>query len=117
MTVCYEAIGRAGGRYACLEYVPPDWQKRRAIVPTFVLGYEMFGRRVALTGPYERKANNKLRDAAARWFVTMQNLWERGEIKSHPVQVLEAGWSGVLGGLDVLKNGGVSGKKLVVRVD
>jgi hypothetical protein len=115
--ICYAAIGRAGGRYASLEYCPPHLQTRQAISSDFVFGYEMFGKRVALGGAYEREAKAELRDAAVRWFGVMHPLWEKGEVRAHPVKTLPGSWKGVLNGLDILRKGGVSGHKLVVRVD
>jgi hypothetical protein len=77
----------------------------------------MFGKRVALGGAYEREAKAELRDAAVRWFGVMHPLWEKGEVRAHPVKTLPGSWKGVLNGLDILRKGGVSGHKLVVRVD
>ncbi|KAF2185496.1 GroES-like protein [Zopfia rhizophila CBS 207.26] len=115
-SICFAAIGRAGGRYASLEYCPSHLQIRRAIHPDFVLGYEMFGKPVALTGPYKREPAPEKRKAAVEWYKTFTSLCEERRIKAHPVRNVEGVLEGVLEGINMLKNEGVSGYKLVVRM-
>ena len=41
--ICFGAVYRDGGRYACLEAFDPVWSTRRRVVIENVLGYEMLG--------------------------------------------------------------------------
>jgi hypothetical protein len=61
----------------------------------------------------EREANPELREFAKKWFVTVQELLEKGLLKPHPIQKMDGGLDEVMTGLDMLKNKQVSGKKLV----
>lgn len=80
------------------------------------MGYEIFGKVVALEGEYGRRADEAKKERAVQWCGEMQGLVESGEVRSHPVRVLEGGWKGVLEGLGRLRKGEVRGEKLVVRV-
>lgn len=62
-----------------------------------------------------------VRTELVQWYIgifgpVMQALLDEGKIKSHPVSVGMGGLDGVLGGLEELKGGKVSGKKLVYRI-
>ncbi|KAK3689260.1 putative zinc binding dehydrogenase [Podospora appendiculata] len=121
--ISFAAMGRAGGRYACLEGVKDDWRTRRAIRVKEVMGFEGFGHEVALAGDktYSRKANLELYDRANGWAVEMQAALDQGLIKCHPVREMEGdgqgGWvNAVVRGLEMLQRGEVRGQKLVVRV-
>ncbi|TGJ81691.1 hypothetical protein E0Z10_g7079 [Xylaria hypoxylon] len=112
---CYAAIGRTGGSYVSLEQVPGEMlSKRRAVRAKFVLGYEAFGREVPLSKGYGCAADPEKIAFAARYLRVFQGLLDKGALKMHPVQELGGELSGVLGGLQMLKAGSVSGKQLVV---
>ena len=113
---CYAAMGRAGGRYVCLEACPEEWCTRKAIKKEFVMGYEIFGKRIALGGEYGRDADVTKFLAAVAWRKEMQGLLDAGKVSSHPAEVLGGGWSAVLLGLERLKKGDVKGVKLIVKV-
>ena len=51
-----------------------------------------------------------------KWWHVAQKLLFAGKIKSHRVEVRSGGLDGILSGLDDLKNGKVSGKKLVYQI-
>lgn len=116
--VCYAAVGRAGGHYVCLEMQPPEaLASRKAVTSEFLMGYDMFGKRIALPGEYGREANEERHVAGRRWCAEMSRLLAEGKIKSHPIKVLEGGWQGIIDGLETLRKGEVSGTKLVVRIN
>ena len=46
--ICFSALSRAGGRYACLEDCPDSWRTRRAVKVKVVMGFEMQGHDVDL---------------------------------------------------------------------
>lgn len=49
--LCFKALARTGGRYACLEGFQTAWQTRRVVKVKEVMGYEVLGRSVDLGGP------------------------------------------------------------------
>ena len=51
-----------------------------------------------------------------KWWPVAQKLLFEGKVKPHRVEVRPGGLDGILDGLDDLKNGKVSGKKLVYRI-
>lgn len=115
--VCYAAMGRAGGRYVCLELQPPEaLSSRKAVTSEFLMGYDMFGKQIALPGDYGREANEERHQAGRKWCVELGRLLAEGKIKSHPIKVLEGGWQSIIDGLELLRKGEVSGTKLVVRL-
>ena len=80
----------------------------------------MFGRRIALGGNYDIDADPKARDFARRWYAVVETLVAEAKIKPHPAHVVESagGWmEAVLSGLRLLRDKGVSGEKLVVKLD
>ncbi|RYP47487.1 hypothetical protein DL768_006459 [Monosporascus sp. mg162] len=116
--VCYRAIQRVGGRYASLELVSDELlRKRRAVKPAFVMAPEVYGSEVKLAKGYERPPNAENQKLAVRFFRVFQRLVDEGKLVAHPLQVLEGGLDGVLAGLDLLKSGSVSGKKLVALME
>lgn len=112
-------MGRAGGRYACLEGLNEAWRTRRAIRVKEVMGFEGLGVRVDL-GPkaatYSREANQELFGVCARWATEMQSLVDAERVKPHPVREAAGQWDGIIKGLGMLQRGEVRGQKLVVRI-
>lgn len=118
MPLCYAAISRAGGRYACLELPSAAaLGAREAVSWRFVMGYEVYGREIALGKGYMREGKEEHRSQAARWAEEVQKLMDAGLIKGHPVEVLDGKWEeSVPKGLERLRTGEVRGVKLVARV-
>lgn len=114
---CYKAIGRTGGRYVALEMVPDELRVRRAVRAKVVLGYEAFGRDVALSKGYESSGDPKKFDLVVKYFRILQKYLDDGTLRTHPIQTLEGGFEGILQGLQVLQSGSISGKKLVAIID
>lgn len=126
VAVCLASIARTGGRYASLEHVPGALlAPRRAVRTSMVLAAEASGDEVRLTedgtGPYDSPARGEKRDLAVKMFSgVFPRLLGQGRLRPHPVEVLnpQGGRSleAVVPGLQRLKAGDVSGKKLVVLV-
>ncbi|SPO01913.1 related to C.carbonum toxD protein [Cephalotrichum gorgonifer] len=117
--VCFGALGRTGGRYACLEAFDEAWRTRRAVRVEVVLGYEMWGNRVLLGEKetvYSRPASEEKLKVTIRWAGEMQELLDKGLIEAHPLQEVGRGWGAIIEGLHMLRNGEVRGRKLVVRI-
>ncbi|KAI9697555.1 MAG: hypothetical protein M1820_007754 [Bogoriella megaspora] len=124
-SLCFAAIARTGGRYACLEEFRNTWRTRRVVKVKEVMGYEVLERRVDLGPPgsvYTRGVNEAAAELGRSWAGEMQNLLDRGLVEAHPVQEVvgrgeEGMWAdNVMAGLEELRTGGVRGRKLVVRI-
>ncbi|KAI0410950.1 putative zinc-binding dehydrogenase family oxidoreductase [Xylaria grammica] len=116
VTCCYASMRRIGGRYACLEFCPPELQTRRAVRAEFVMALEVFGKDVDLPGGYGRQSSAEKKNEAVRWFRLFQKLLDAGEIRPHPFQLLPPNFEGVMEGLALLQRGDISGTKLVALV-
>ncbi|KAL1872945.1 hypothetical protein Daus18300_004083 [Diaporthe australafricana] len=127
--VCFGALARTGGRYACLEHFQHAWRTRRVVRVKEVMGYEVLGRSVDLGGPestYTRGENQAAVEAGREWAAELQALLDKGALQAHPTQQVspsdEKGSSScpwaraVESGLQTLMVGGVRGRKLVVRI-
>ncbi|KAI1500225.1 zinc-binding dehydrogenase [Biscogniauxia marginata] len=116
-TCCFSALGRPGGRYACLEACPADWRTREVVKAEFIMSLEVFGKEVKLGGEYGRLADPRKHDMATKYSRVFQRLLDEGSIRAHPTEVVGRGFESILGGLQQLKSGSVSGKKLVVLLE
>lgn len=117
VTCCYGALGRPGGRYACLEQCEAEWRTRNVVQAEFVMSLEVLGKKVELAGEYGRAANPALHALACDLTIVFQRLLDERKLRPHPVQVVGRGFSSILEGLRELKSGSVSARKLVVLVD
>ncbi|TAQ90375.1 hypothetical protein B7494_g1326 [Chlorociboria aeruginascens] len=116
MTICYAAIGRTGGNYCGLEPFPERQHTRKIIKPDWVLGLTIYGKKVALDGVYGRDPLPDDYEFGKEWFAVSQRLLNAGRVRSHPVREGNGGFEGVLGAVDGLRRGGVSGYKLVYAI-
>ncbi|KAF7714213.1 PKS_ER domain-containing protein [Penicillium ucsense] len=117
-TLCYAALGRAGGRYVALD--PPRetvTQTRAATVePSWIMGLTLFGSKIALDGEYYRDARPQDRVFGAAAFRAVEDLLHRGLIQPHPVKIMPGGWEGVMRGVDIIRSQPPSGYKMVYTV-
>ncbi|KAL4884293.1 chaperonin 10-like protein [Aspergillus karnatakaensis] len=117
MEFSYACIGRAGGRYTALH---PFSSRVAASRPTvkadWVFQPALFGRDVAWPAPFGRPGDPELRQFAKRFYRQAQELLEKGELRPHPISLSSHGFPGVLAAVDRLRQGGVSGIKLVCRI-
>ena len=117
VAICYGAVARTGGAYACLEECPDAWRTRRAIRVKEVMGFQVLGVPIDLgDSSYSRPADAKLMEIGMQWAGEMQVLMKAGRIKAHPLRELRNGWAGIVEGLEMLRKGEVRGQKLVVRI-
>lgn len=79
------------------------------------LMYTIFGERFFF-GPSEFPALPEDVEYTKEFFGITEKLLAEGKLKAHKAKVGKDGFEGVLKGLDDLKNGKVSGEKLVYRV-
>lgn len=114
---CYIAMGRTGGRYSCLELCPDHLRSRKAVKVDFVMAMDVFGVEIDLSDGYERKPSPKKHADGVRWMAIFQRLLTEGKLKVHPTKNMGHGLKEVLNGLDILKEGNISGQKLVVTIN
>lgn len=117
IALCYGAMGRAGGRYACLEMYPDYVLDRKSIKVGFVMGPALLGHALGLDYGYERDEDLEMRAFGVRWYQSLQRLLEWGKLKPHPLRELNGGFEGVMEGIEMLKNKEISGEKLIVQLD
>ncbi|KAI1129022.1 GroES-like protein [Nemania abortiva] len=117
VVTCFAAIGRTGGRYACLEAIPDAWITRRAVKVNTVMGFEGQNYDVDLGHPvYSRKANPGLHAVAARWAQELQPLLDNGSLATQQIREIPGGFEGVIAAMESLVKGEVKGEKLVVTI-
>ncbi|KAF4631659.1 hypothetical protein G7Y89_g6482 [Cudoniella acicularis] len=118
LKICYEAIGRLGGRYTGLEVFNKDLalNLRKAVKPDWVIGLKLTGKGVDLSGGYGSPPDLKCREFGRRWFQTMQKLIDDGKIRSHPPRVMPGGIKDIFEGIEMMRKKEVSGEKLVYRI-
>jgi len=115
--LCYSALARTGGMYACLEDCPQAWRTRRTVKVKEVMGFQVLGVDLNLAGStYKRPGDKALFDIGVQWASEIQSLMETRAIKPHPLRELTNGFQSIIDGLEMLAKGEVRGQKLVVRV-
>ena len=115
--ICFSALSRVGGRYACLEDCPESWRTRRAVKVKVVMGFEGEGYDVDLGHPvYARKANSELHAIASFWAKEMQSLLDEDLITTQRIREVDGQFDGIIKALEFVQSGKVKGEKLVVRV-
>ncbi|KAI3333018.1 putative zinc-binding dehydrogenase family oxidoreductase [Ustulina deusta] len=117
IALCYGAMGRAGGRYSCLEMYPDYILERKSIKVGFVMGPALLGHRLALSDGYERDEDPEMRTFGVQWYQSVQKMLDQGKLRPHPLRVLGKSFEAVLEGVGMLKRKAVSGEKLVVVFD
>ncbi|KAI1170863.1 GroES-like protein [Nemania sp. FL0916] len=115
--LCTGAMGRAGGRYACLEMYPDYLLERKTLKVGFVMGPALLGHRLALDYGYERDEDPEMRAFGVQWYKSVQWLLNAGKLKHHPLRVLDGRFEAILEGIDMLKSKSISGEKLIVAID
>ncbi|KAK0614000.1 chaperonin 10-like protein [Immersiella caudata] len=116
-SLCFEAIGRAGGIYCSLETYQQSLCNRRTVKHSLIMGPSILGRGVLLPDPYGVPPDPELHEWSKRFFVSFQKLIDENKIRPLPMEKLQPeGFETVVAGLEILKSKQVSGKKLVVRV-
>ncbi|CAG8898610.1 unnamed protein product [Penicillium egyptiacum] len=114
LRMCYAAIGRTGGRYCALEQYQESLCSRKTIKHELVMGGAISGRGVKLPDPYGIPPRPEIGVWAQSWYLELQQLIDDGKLRPCPTQIVPGKFAGILEGLDMLRNGSVSGKKLVV---
>ncbi|KAJ4407924.1 hypothetical protein N0V91_003589 [Didymella pomorum] len=109
--ICCDAISSSGGHYSCLLPFPLQNFPRQDVKHGWTLGYTALGEK------FNEKVPAKPEDYefGVKFWKAAEELLNSGKVKTHPTLVRD-GLEGVPQGLNDLKDGKVSGKKLVYRV-
>lgn len=111
---CTDIIGANGGKVVTLL---PQWlSKSPGVEVKSILAYTLAGREFQIFAPLgpKYKAVPEDRAALVRFYSILPGLLE--SFKPLPVQVLDGGFDALGKGLDLLRQGKISGKKLVVEL-
>jgi hypothetical protein len=116
--LCYEALGRAGGRYTALEPFRTAVTSKRnhTVSPSWLLALTIFGEKVTLHGEYAREALPEHRKVGIEAYAAVQKLLDRGLLDTHPAKVVEGSWEDVIKGVDEMRAQTLSGMKLAYLV-
>ena len=117
ISICYEALGSAGGRYVALDAFPLRGHTRRSVIPDWVCTYTQFGHAVAWTPPYNLQARPQDRKFAEAWYIVAQRLIDQGLIESYPKEEKKGGLAAVADGMKVVWQGKVTKRKLVYWIN
>ncbi|KAF5498415.1 Deshydrogenase mokE [Colletotrichum fructicola] len=105
-TVCYNAMGRAGGNYVALEPFPEHAATRAVVTKDFVVGPCIFGEGCTYPAPYGREPDEKMRALGVELWEIAERLVHEGKLNHHPVRILEGGFEGIRKGLELLTHKG-----------
>ena len=112
--ICANALSSTGnGFYVNLMGIDSP---RKDVKSIFFLGYTLAGEAFEFEGTTWPAVPEDF-ELGKKFFTLTETLLGKGLIKPHPTSVREGGLGGVLDGMQQLKDGKVSGMKLVYRVD
>ncbi|KAJ5683573.1 hypothetical protein N7462_006738 [Penicillium macrosclerotiorum] len=114
--LCQEVIGRTGGRYCALEQYQEHLCSRKTVKHELVMGGAISGKGVELPEPYGIPPKPEIGVWARSWYRTVEKLVSTGQLRPCPVDLLPGKFDGIMKGLDMLREGSVSGKKLIVSL-
>lgn len=111
--ICAEAIGDEGGMYCNLLGVDSP---RKDVRSEFFLGYGLSGEEYIFEGDHY-EAHPEEFVFGAEFYNIADRLWHEGQWKPHPQRLEKGGLSAISDGLQQMREGKVSGEKLVYRID
>ncbi|CAG8973050.1 hypothetical protein HYALB_00010824, partial [Hymenoscyphus albidus] len=112
--LCYQAMGRGGGRYIALEVWQDMNHTRESIEPTFIMGCSIIGNPIPLGNGYGSEADPEKRVFGIKYYRDIQKLFDARKLVPHPTRIIPGEWQGVLDGIELLKSRSISAEKLVV---
>ncbi|KAL7928325.1 GroES-like protein [Trichoderma chlorosporum] len=115
MSLCFDALGRAGGRYTSLERFQEDICNKKSVKRELVMGASIIGFGIDIGGPYAKPESAEMRAWGVEWYQSIQRLVDAKKIKPHPIRVIPGSLNEVLKGLEILKRREISAQKLVVK--
>ncbi|KAK5957310.1 hypothetical protein OHC33_001682 [Knufia fluminis] len=113
-TICAEAISSKGGQYSAL-LVVKDFP-REDVKSGFTLGYTVTGERFTFRAGQEFPAKKDDFEFGKKHMEMCEGLMNEGKVKAVPTDVRDGGLAKIHEGLDDLRSGRVSGRKIVYKV-
>jgi NADPH:quinone reductase-like Zn-dependent oxidoreductase len=113
---CCQAVAQNKGTVVSLNPMAKPTSKEVTFHP--ILMYTLFGREFGLLQPIGPKfaASPEDRAGLAKFYALLPGLIESGSLKPPPIQEQGTGFDKIAPGLDLLRQGKVPGRKLVVRL-
>jgi NADPH:quinone reductase-like Zn-dependent oxidoreductase len=113
---CCQAVAQNKGTVVSLNPMAKSTSKE--VTLHSILMYTLFGREFGLLQPIGPKFAASLEDRAglAKFYALLPGLIESGSLKPPPIQEQGTGFDKIAPGLDLLRQGKVPGRKLVVRL-
>ncbi|KAB8238393.1 zinc-binding alcohol dehydrogenase family protein [Aspergillus alliaceus] len=115
MKICYQALGRCGGKYVGLEPYPETADSRRTVAPDWILATWMRGLPISWPEPFGTQGKPEAREFARNFFPYIHPLFSAGQLKTHPIREEPDGFEGLLDGVALIRKGQINGQKLVYR--
>lgn len=110
--ICANAISSKGG---VISYLLPAKSSREDVVDQSTLGYTVVGEAFTFAGnPIPAKPEDF--EFGKMWWSLAEKLFGEGKVKAHPKELRSGGLEGIFGGMDDMRSGKVSGKKLVYKI-
>lgn len=109
---CDNALSTEGGEYSALLSITID---RENVNDRVTMGYTVMGEPFSMgTTSFPSKPQDK--EFAERFVLIAEKLLGEKKVQVHPIKVLPGGLDGVVSGLQLMKEGKVSGEKLVYNI-
>jgi NADPH:quinone reductase-like Zn-dependent oxidoreductase len=112
--LCAAAIGSNGGT---VSYLLPLKHQREDVEAKYTLAYTAFGEYFSIAGTRKFEARPEDLEFAKIFWKLSEGLVAEGKIRVHPPRVGKDGLKGVLNGFQAMREGRVSGEKLVYRIE
>ena len=114
---CCQAVAQTQGTVVSLNPMAKSTAKEVTLRP--ILMYTLFGREFALLQPIGPRfaASPEDRAGLAKFYALLPGLIKSGLLKAPPIQEQGTGLDKIAPGLDLLRQGKVAGRKLVVRFE
>jgi hypothetical protein len=116
MKICYESIGRAGGKYTALDPFPPSGATRKVVKADWIMAFKVTGRPCLWPEPFYSEAEPEVLKYSHPFYVTMEKYFLEGKLRTHPIKVMQGGFPAILDGVGMLRRKEVSGQKLVFPI-
>lgn len=117
MKICYEAIGRAGGRWVGMDpYAPNIPASRKLVKHDWIVAFTVTGMPCNWPAPFEREATPELSEASVPFYDSFEQQLAEGKMRTHPARVNKGGLGAIPDGVGILRRKEISAQKLVYAV-
>jgi hypothetical protein len=113
MKICFDSIGRAGGKYCALDPIPPAGITRKVVEADWIIAFQVTGRPCLWPEPFRSEADPGMLENTHPFYLSMERYFLEGKLRTHPTRVLRGGFPAIIKGVGMLRRKEVSGKKLV----